>query len=144
MPLNWKKITKFKGPEESPGFVLWQVSNDWRRQIEASLKTIDLTHPQFVILACVGWLTRNGEEVTQIEIARHARTDVTMTSQVLRTLEKKGVIERAQKDARSKYPQLTTKGKDLVASAIPLVEKVDAKFFKKEGPSTLKALRKLL
>lgn len=107
----WKKISEFEGPEQSPGFLLWQVSTRWRRQIETALAAVDLTHPQFVLLASVGWLTRNGDDVTQIELARHCATDITMTSQVLRALEKRGFVERHMREGneRSKFPRLTKK-----------------------------------
>ncbi len=127
----WNEISQFDGPEKSPGFLLWQVSTGWRRKVEAVLSTIGLTHPQFVLLASVGGLTRNQAEISQVELARHCGTDVTMTSQVLRSLEKKGFVERKQKkgDERSKYPMLTNKGAELVKKALPLVEKVDRDFF---------------
>ena len=48
--IAWKKITQFEGPEQSPGFLLWKVSTQWRRQIEATCATIGLTHPQLVLL----------------------------------------------------------------------------------------------
>lgn len=133
--IAWDKVSQFKGPEKSPGFLLWQVSIKWRRQIEAALATIGLTHPQFVLLASIGWLTRNNQPVTQIELARHCGTDATMTSQILRTLEKRELIERIQLDGneRAKYPRLTQAGRDLVAQAVPLVESVDQHFFKKLG-----------
>jgi MarR family transcriptional regulator, organic hydroperoxide resistance regulator len=129
--IAWNKVTEFEGPEHSPGFLLWQVSTRWRRQVESALATIGLTHPQFVILASVGWLTRSKAQISQIELARHCGTDVTMTSQVLRALEKKGLIERKQQQGneRSKFPRLTPKGSKLVAEAIPLVEGVDRNFF---------------
>jgi len=129
--VSWKKVSQFKGPEESPGFLLWQVSTSWRRQIEAALITLNLTHPQFVLLASVGWLTRDQAWVTQVELARHCGTDITMTSQVLRALEKKGWIERAQRegDERSKFPRLTSRGAKLIEQALPLVESVDRQFF---------------
>lgn len=133
--LAWKKVSQFEGPEQSPGFLLWQVSTKWRRQIEAALTTLGLTHPQFVFLASIGWLTRHGEEISQVELARHCNTDITMTSQVLRGLEKKGLIERIKREGneRSKHPRLTKTGSQLVAEAVPLVEAVDRKFFKKLG-----------
>ena len=133
--VSWKKVSQFEGPEESPGFLLWQVSTRWRRQIEAALATLNLTHPQFVLLASVGWLTRDQALVTQVELARHCGTDITMTSQVLRALEKKGWIERVQKegDERSKFPRLTARGKKLVEQALPLVESVDRQFFASLG-----------
>lgn len=146
--MKWKKISQFEGPEESSGFLLWQVSTLWRRQVEAALATLGLTHAQFVILASVGWLTRNGKEVTQIELARHCGTDVNMTSQVLRTLERHGYIERKQRpgDSRSKLPQVTKKGSRTIEKAIPLVEGVDQQFFSnlKETKKFVKILQQLI
>lgn len=129
--IAWKKITHFEGPEHSPGFLLWQVSTKWRREIETALATLNLTHPQFVLLASLGWLTRHNTDVTQAELARHCNTDVNMTSQVLRSLERRGYIERHRRkdDERSKFPRLTKKGAKLVEQAIPLVEQVDDHFF---------------
>lgn len=138
--ISWKKISHFEGPEQSPGFLLWQVSTKWRRKIETALATLNLTHPQFVLLASLGWLTRQHTAVTQVELARHCGTDVNMTSQVLRSLEQKGYIERHRRegDERSKLPKLTEKGAELVEQAIPLVEKVDSDFFGKLGPEKMK------
>lgn len=138
----WKEVSQFEGPEKSPGFLLWQVSTGWRRKIEAVLSTIGLTHSQFVLLASVGWLTRNQTEVSQVELARHCGTDITMTSQILRSLEKKGFVERKQKkgDERSKYPMLTKKGAKLVEKALPLVEEVDRSFFDTLGHDLSKCI----
>jgi MarR family transcriptional regulator, organic hydroperoxide resistance regulator len=140
--IPWKKISHFEGPEQSPGFLLWQVSTKWRREIEAALATLNLTHPQFVLLASLGWLTRDNANVTQVELARHCNTDVNMTSQVLRSLEKKGYIERHRRkdDERSKLPRLTENGAKLIEQAIPLVEKVDDNFFGKLGQDIEKYL----
>lgn len=137
---TWQKISHFEGPEQSPGFLLWQVSTKWRRKIEAALATLNLTHPQFVLLASLGWLTRQNADVTQVELARYCSTDVNMTSQILRALEQKGYIERhrRQGDERSKLPRLTATGGQLVKQAIPLVEKVDNDFFGKLDPETTK------
>ena len=145
----WKKISRFEGPEQSPGFLLWQVSTQWRRQIEAALATLGLTHPQFVLLASLGWLTRNEKEIAQIDLARHCKTDITMTSQILRSLETKGYIERIQRkgNERSKFPRLTRTGTHLIEQALPLVEAVDQDFFKGLGQDTkncVEILQKLI
>lgn len=138
----WEEVSHFEGPKHSPGFLLWQVSTQWRRQIEAVLATLDLTHPQFVLLANIGWLTRDGKQVTQIALARHCGTDINMTSQILRTLERKEYIERKQRegDERSKLPHLTGKGAQLIEQAIPLVEAVDKEFFGKLQHDTKKCV----
>ena len=146
---SWKKISHFEGPEHSPGFLLWQVSTQWRRNIELVLATLGLTHVQFVILASVGWLTKDGSQITQIELARHCSTDITMTSQVLRTLERKGYIERKQRenDERAKLPYVTSKGTQLIEKAIPLVETVDREFFgklKQDSKKCVEILQKLV
>jgi DNA-binding MarR family transcriptional regulator len=131
--LAWDTISQFEGPEHSPGFLLWRVSMDWRRQIESALSTLGLTHPQFVLLASLGWLTQGNQQVSQVELARHCKTDINMTSQVLRTLERKGYIKRYQikGNERSKYPHVTAIGSQLIAKAIPLVEAIDREFFSK-------------
>jgi DNA-binding MarR family transcriptional regulator len=133
--LQWDKVSRFEGPSESPGFLLWQLSSDWRRQVEAALAPLDLTHPQFVLLANTEWLTKEAVSITQADLARQCKTDLTMTSQVLRSLEKKGFITRERKEGneRSKFPKVTKTGKALIAKAIPLVEAVDATFFEKLG-----------
>lgn len=147
--VDWKKITEFKGPEQSPGFLLWQVSSDWRRRMESALAAFGLTHAQFVLLANVAWLTREGGRVTQVELARHCKMDIAMTSQILRTLEKKGDIERVQRvgDERSKLPVVTLKGRQLIERALPAVEAADRVFFKKlgnEGNTFISLLQRLV
>lgn len=140
--IAWKKISDFEGPEHSPGFLLWQVSTQWRRRMEVALAALDLTHPQFVLLASIGWLTRAGNQITQVELARHCGTDITMTSQVLRLLERKEYIVRKQRegDERSKFPCLTEKGSELIEQAIPLVEAVDRDFFGRLKQDTKKCV----
>lgn len=147
--IPWNVISEFEGPERSPGFLLWQVSSVWRRSIESTLKKINLTHTQFVLLANLGWLTKDNSKVTQVILSKQCKTDINMTSQVLRLLEKKGLIKRTQQaeDARSKLLKLTLKGAKVVEKAIPLVEKADKDFFKKLGSNTseyIKMLKSLL
>ena len=129
-PINFNAISVHPSAEESPGFLLWRVSTLWRRAIEAVLKPLGLTHPQFVILATTGWLTRAGEKASQVEIGRLAALDPNTTSQILRGLQAKGLIERSHnKNERSKYPTLTSNGSESLAKAMPAVESADAIFF---------------
>lgn len=128
---DWNKISQFSEPEHSPGFLLWQVSSLWRRKIEMALHPFGLTHVQFVLLANLNWREHFDKKSTQIELARSCKIDVNMASQVLRTLEKKGYLERAQEpgNERSKFPKLTETGKDIIKQAMPMVEKEDHEFF---------------
>jgi DNA-binding MarR family transcriptional regulator len=118
-------------PGGSPGFLLWRATLRWQRLVAAALSTMDLTHVQFVLLACAWWLNREGEEPNQLAIARQAGTDVKMTSQVLRTLEDKGLIERHTDpgDTRAKRVRVTARGAELAPRAIAAVERADAEFF---------------
>ena len=125
--------TRFAHPSASPGFLLWQVATLWQRHLRTVLDVVGLTHAQFVLLASAGWLDGHleGAPVTQAQIAEHARTDAVMTSEVLRTLERKGFVERLPHpdDARARRVLLTEAGRALVKRAITLVEAADADFF---------------
>ncbi len=132
--------TRFRTPRESPGFLLWLVTNSWQRQLRAALDPIDLTHVQFVLLASLAWLSRNGETVTQVRLAQQARTDVMMTSQVVRALERKGLLLRGAHpaDNRARGLQVTPKGLRLVNKALRLVERADTRFFGAAGKDLAK------
>ncbi|OKK21835.1 MarR family transcriptional regulator [Streptomyces sp. CB00455] len=119
------------GPGESPGFLLWHATLRWQRDIAAALAPLDLTHVQFVLLACTWWLNGQDEHPNQLALARQAGTDVKMTSQVLRALEQKGLVEREvdPADTRAKRLRVTGAGAELAPRAIEAVEGVDARFF---------------
>lgn len=142
--VNFNEISVHSSAEESPGFLLWRVSTFWRRAIEDVLKPLGLTHPQFVILATTGWLTRTGKRASQAEIGRQAALDPNTTSQILRSLQAKGLIDRAYiTDERSKYPTLTTAGAKSLAKAMLAVESADAAFFASINLKSSKMLQTL-
>lgn len=139
----------YSTPHDSPGFLLWQVTNKWQRHVREALEEMDLTHTQFVVLAGVAWLSGGSEPLTQARLARHARTDVMMTSQILRTLTRKGYVERAThpSDKRAKNLSLTREGRKIAERSVQLVEAADKEFFGtlKEEQEQLNAhLRQLL
>lgn len=125
-----EELTMYKTPEESPGYLLWRVSALWRSNIENTLKKLDLTHPQFVILATIEWLTKSTKKIAQIDISKAACLDPNTTSQILRGLESKKLIRRTRSiNERSKSPHLTTLGFERLSLALPVVEKADKLFF---------------
>jgi len=127
---NIEKLTLFKIPEKSPGYLLWRVSLSWRNGIEKKLKSFDLTHPQFVVLATTSWLTRKGDHINQIDISQFIGLDPNTTSQILRGLEAKNFIKRARSlNERGKNPILTELGSEVLEKALPAVEVTDLKFF---------------
>jgi DNA-binding MarR family transcriptional regulator len=128
--------SQFTGPDDSPGFLLWQVANGWQRHQRQALEEIGLTHVQFVLLAGLGWLKQgNGIPITQATLARHSRVDEMMTSQVIRGLERRGAVVRQihPSDSRAKTLALTAEGAELLEKALPLVEQADASFFESAG-----------
>ena len=121
-------------PEESPGFLLWQLANAWQRQMRTVLSPLGLTYVQAMLLTALLRLEAReaitGMPITQGDLARFCQADATMTSQVLRTLEAKGLLERSRgADARARLPRLTLAGRSLAERALPLAEAVDREFF---------------
>jgi len=116
---------------DSTGFLLWQLTSQWHRSIAAALKPHELTQVQFVLLASLTWLENRKRHITQVMLARHANLDVMVTSQVLRSLQARGLVERAEHptDTRAKAITLTSTGRDLANITIPVVETADTAFF---------------
>ena len=124
--------------EESSGFLLWQVTNLWQREIKKALKEFGLTHSQFVLLASIHWLTLHNQEVTQVVLSNHTKIDPMTTSTVLRTLQQKGFLQRKEHltDTRAKTVGLTEKGVKIIKMAVVVVEKFDKEFFSLLGNKT--------
>jgi DNA-binding MarR family transcriptional regulator len=119
-------------PAESPGFLLWHATLRWQRAVTAALSPLDLTHVQFVLLACAWWAGRHGDPPNQQALATQAGTDVKMTSTVLASLERKDLIRRETdpRDTRAKRVTVTPRGAALAPRAIEAVEQADADFFR--------------
>lgn len=122
--------SEFIDADDSPGLMLWRVTNTWQAEQRAALQPFDVTHVQFVLLASLAWL-RSDAPVTQRDLADHAHTDPMMTSQVLRALEAKGLIRRGQHptDARARALTVTKEGSALANAANAAVEAADQTFF---------------
>jgi len=134
--------------DESPGLLLWRVTNRWQSAQRAALKPFGLTHVQFVLLASLTWLDGDGV-VTQQQLAEHAATDPMMTSQVLRALAERGLIRRDAHpdDGRARAVSVTDAGAALANRAVAAVEACDAAYFAPLGtaqPAFVRQLRALL
>ena len=140
-------MTRFAGgPNDSPGFLLWRATMRWQRSLAAALAPLDLTHVQFVLLACAWWADEEGEHLNQVQLAGSAGIDVKMTSEVVRRLETKGLLRRVADpvDARSKVIEVTPSGADAARRSIEIVEAADAEFFgAAEEPRLVALLRSL-
>lgn len=117
--------------DNAVGLVFMRTYNKWHCEIKRQLKELDITHPQFVIVTTLGYLSQHEAEVTQVMIAKLAGMDVMSVSQIIGVLEKHGLIERKEhsKDTRAKAVYLTEKGKEKMNAALPIVENIDLIFF---------------
>lgn len=121
----------FERPEDSPGFLLWQTTMIWQRQIKKALEPYDISHAQFVIMACLMWFEAHGHETTQSVISNVTQLDKMTVSKSLKKLSLQGYVHRIEhaSDTRAKSVTLTTGGKDLIRILVPLVESIDSSFF---------------
>ena len=119
--------------KKSTGLLFIRTYHKWHGMMKNKLRTIDLTHPQFVVLTTLAALLRQQEWVSQTDIARFSDMDVMTVSQIIRLLVKKGLIMRDvhPKDSRANIILLTDMGLQKVNQALPLVEGIDQVFFGK-------------
>lgn len=110
-----------------------RVYNKWHSMIKKELKKMNLTHPQFVVLASLAYLLQDSDEVTQVMISKLSGIDVMTVSQILSLLEKQNFVKRKEhsKDTRAKAVILNKKGEEALQKAVPLVEQIDEIFFEK-------------
>lgn len=139
----------FDQPEDSPGFLLWQTTMVWQRQIKKALEEYAISHPQFVIMAMLLWFEMHKHEVTQAVIIDWSKLDKMTVSKALKQLSHQDLVKRLENksDSRAKNAMLTKKGKELVKILVPIVEDIDNQFFNQashiEQKSLIKTLRKL-
>ncbi len=134
--------SRHSGPRQSPGFLLWKVSNAWQRRQREALLPFGLSHSQFVLLATATWFGAR-ETLTQARLSELSGVDPMTTSQVLRTLEAAGLVERRAhpSDPRAKAIAVTPGGREKARQALVVVEATDAAFFE---PVSSRALLRLL
>ncbi|GAB4285251.1 MAG: MarR family transcriptional regulator [Opitutales bacterium] len=121
-------------PQSNPGFVLWRLGSVWRKRAQEVLVKHGLTHPQFVLLACISEFSKKGEKPTQIRLAEYCGMDAATVSQVVRNLEEKGFICRKplNGDQRAKALGTLEKGRTALAEAWPSIHVMDRAFMKSE------------
>ena len=117
--------------EGSTGLLFIRVYNKWHTLIKKELRKLGITHPQFVLLTTLNYLSQSDDYVTQASIAKMADMDVMSTSQIIKGLEKKGYLKRTvnPNDSRANAVVLLEKGHEMVKVALPIVEKTDQIFF---------------
>ena len=139
----------FNRPESSPGFLLWQTTTIWQRNIKKALEKYDISHSQFVILAVLMCLQLQNGDNTQKTLTEYTKLDKMTVSKSLKKLALMGFVDRFENedDTRSKKVILSKKGIDIVNLLVPIIEGIDNVFFsrisKGEEKMLISFLRKL-
>ncbi len=129
--------------EKRVGFKLWRAANAWQRTVNHGLHSIGLTHVQFILLdgiAKMGDLDdiediAGRAPISQALLSRVVGTDEMMTSQVVRALEAKGLLDRrpSKNDLRVKLVSLTERGVAQYQLARDIVDSVEDELFTPMG-----------
>ena len=138
-----------KVPWRDGGFLLWRTTLLWQRKIRDVLLPCNLTQVQFAILASVLWLEEESSGLSQQHVADFVGIEKMMASEVIRSLERKKLLTRAQdkQDARRSLIALTPIGRERAEDALRLVGRLDGKFFgalKSDEKAFIKHLLRLL
>lgn len=122
--------TRYTGPTDSIGHLLYQLAGLWRRQMNARLDDIGLTYIQFVFLIRLAWLSQDGGGVTQKDLGRDCKASRALTSQVIRLLERNKLVRQTVKpeDARARLLTLTAEGNRRLKRALPMLEATEDAF----------------
>ena len=112
------------------------------KRLQDDLEKLDLTSPQFYVLATIGYAGR----LPFSEIGEKMMVTVSNLTGIVDRLEEKGLVarERDAHDRRIVRVRLTEKGARLHKNAIPFFEKSIAQFFAPLDKSQQKELSSLL
>ncbi|AYY12588.1 MarR family transcriptional regulator [Actinobacteria bacterium YIM 96077] len=128
------------GPlEESPGYVLKQAHAALRTAMEAALRPLGLTVPQYACLELLG--QRPG--LSNAELARGAFVTRQSMNLVLRGLQDRGLLTRPEQapHGRALPTQLTPAGRDQLRAASTAVRAVEQQMLAPLSPADQRRLR---
>ena len=102
------------------GRELWFSAMRWRRAVEAELREVGLTFTQWQVLDATRELSEETRDaVSQSAVARHLELDRMTVSQVMRTLEGRGLVDRGpEMDGRALRIWPSTAGRRLLQKAL--------------------------
>ena len=126
------KKSHFKATaKQSSGFLLWQVTTLWQREIKIALEPLGLSHSGFVLLASLLWFEEQDVVVTQTTLIEHTKLDKMTVSKSLKVLERNGFVLRTEneQDTRAKTILLSNEGRSVAIESVKVVEGVDGSFF---------------
>ncbi len=141
-----KTAFKHEKPEDSAGFLLWQIISLWQNKLSAVLSAYGITQTQFAIMASLKWFEEHNEETTQAHLVEHAKIEKMTVSKSLRSLENKKLIIRAKskKDARALNISFTKEGIKIINKAIVAIERADDAFFSSLSAQQLRQYKSIV
>ena len=104
---------RFDPPGGGLGYALMQAANAWRAELATALSPIEITPAQFFVISALLYTHSHERPApTQAELASRTGSDVNTTSQVLRGLERRGLVQRVRHpgDSRALAITLTERG----------------------------------
>lgn len=120
-----------RSPAASKGLLLERVASAWQAALRDALAPLALTPAQFHLLAVAMWLGQEaGTGARQSDIAALSGTDTVTTSEVLRALERRGLVDRVPHatDRRAKAVTITIAGATLVTEAVRVTGEAERRF----------------
>jgi DNA-binding MarR family transcriptional regulator len=128
------------GRDGGLGYLLIQAAQAWRNQVAAGLRDVGVTPPQFfVLVTLLRRSRRGGTGITQREVAARTRIDANTVSQIVRGLERRGLLTRSPHpdDSRAVTLALTTPGTELARDCAARVRAINTGFFAGVDPAVL-------
>lgn len=107
----------------------WIQAVRWRRTVEQALREVGLTFPQWLLLDATAQLIEETEDaVSQGEAAERAELDKMTASQIMRTLETRGWVDRGPSMSGRAYRIILTKrGEKIVRAGRECAEEASRK-----------------
>ena len=125
-------------------FAVYSASNAITRRYTPLLAPLDLTYPQMLVLKSL-W---QADAVSMSRISSLTLLDAGMLTEVVKKLERKGLITKAssKSDGRSKIISLTRKGRALEADVANVLDKIHCEIglTNQEEASILIACKKII
>ncbi|MER7244934.1 MarR family transcriptional regulator [Kribbella sp. NPDC000426] len=135
--------------EATAGHLVWRLAMRWRVAVDRALGPRGLTHAQYVMLASLYGLEREGRVPSQRELADHTGLEALYVSKLVRSLDADGLVRRTRdaKDTRTMRLELTSKGRETIEPAIAevaaLLDKLLAPLGGRRGARTKSFVRDL-
>jgi MarR family transcriptional regulator, organic hydroperoxide resistance regulator len=114
------------------GYLLITSAHAWRTSLGHRLGPLGLTPAQFFVLMAVHRRTRTGQPaLSQRQIAQKTGMDVNVVSQVIRALERRGILERGPhpSDSRALTVTLSPSGSKLAIASSAIARRLNDEFF---------------